>query len=371
MHYPSRQPFVPVDYSATQLPTNDPITKWLYKIGQTAPGVEQRWAMQHGRYLSGLGANETQAPYAAKPDSYTRSLEKDDDVLGSGIFDSYGRQPTVNFELGVFADHPSLPGYIEREVQFSVSKDIADITSGADVVIVPAGGMTYQEKAGYPAPFDRQGPTPCPPHLEFAPAPFREDVYATLSPQAAMAAHYAPGPTFPVGPSAPGQPMPMPPAPPAPQPYPSVQSPMPVTQPLVPQTVIPIGTTYKPAQIPPSPVMMPIGAKSIVNVGTVVQRTPGPLKPAPAAPPMLPSKAVYHPAMMVRRQAAPAPVIPPARAPGPQPILQRAIGDDSTPAGWGTWLVGGAIVGTAAAIMYGTLKMKATPNRRRRRRSRR
>jgi hypothetical protein len=92
--------------------------------------------------------------------TFLRELEGEDDVYGSGIFDQSGRGPTVHATLGVFEDHPSLPGYVGREVQFAVSKEVADITSGADVVVVPGGGMSYQERGGKIVQYDRFGPTP-------------------------------------------------------------------------------------------------------------------------------------------------------------------------------------------------------------------
>lgn len=180
---PTFQPYVPVDYAAGQLPTRDPITKNLYRIGQTGPGTVRRWNMQHGRYLAGFGSNETQPAYAAKQDEYAQKLENEDDVKGSGIFDSYGRKATVHMDLGVFADHPSLPGYVDREVQFSVSKDVVDITSGADVVVVPAGGMTYQERGGVPVDFDGRTPGN---DLKFSRVTSSRDLYASTAPSAAV-----------------------------------------------------------------------------------------------------------------------------------------------------------------------------------------
>lgn len=174
---PTRQPYVPTGL----IPTKDPITSQLYKIGQVGPRTENRWMMQHGRFLSGFGSNDTQPAFAAKPDGYVESLEKDDDVYGSGVFDSYGRKPTVNPTLGVFADHPSIPGYIDREVQYAVSKDVVDITSGADVVVVPGGGLTYQERGGLPVPFDRTGEGPTRPSQYLEAGKKIDDVFIGLT----------------------------------------------------------------------------------------------------------------------------------------------------------------------------------------------
>lgn len=102
--------------------------------------------MEHGRYLSGFGSASPSGATGYDPayqDQHVYELEGQDDVYGSGIFDPKGRAGTANPDLGVFASHDSLPGYIAREVPFTVSRDVTDITDDADVVIVPGGGMSY------------------------------------------------------------------------------------------------------------------------------------------------------------------------------------------------------------------------------------
>jgi hypothetical protein len=174
-----RPSFQPVSSSST--PTNDPITKHLATIGQITPRNEARWMMSHGRFLAGFGSNDTQPAYAAAQDGYVGSLEKDDDVNGSGIFDEYGRMPTVNATLGVFQDHPSIPGYIDREIEYSVNKEIVDIANGADVVTVAGGGLTYQERGGLPRPFDRAGTGPKRPDQYLTAGTNVEDVFVGLT----------------------------------------------------------------------------------------------------------------------------------------------------------------------------------------------
>jgi hypothetical protein len=70
-------------------------------------------------------------------------LEKEDDTFGSGIFDPGGRGGTANPNMGVFAAHYSLPGYVARDVPFHVMKDVTDITDDAQVVSIPGGGLYY------------------------------------------------------------------------------------------------------------------------------------------------------------------------------------------------------------------------------------
>lgn len=133
----------------------DPISSRLAWIGQDNPYTVGKYQQWHGRYLQGLdgveglgsmNVNEGDAEF--EHDDILASMEGDDDVYGSGIFDRPGRADTIHSTLGVFADHPSLPGYIGREVQFAVNPNIHDVANGADVVAVPGGGMAYVERNG-------------------------------------------------------------------------------------------------------------------------------------------------------------------------------------------------------------------------------
>jgi hypothetical protein len=106
--------------------------------------------MEQGRYLSGLGQDggrESNEETRSSDAEVTR-YEADDDVYGSGIFSSANAVPTVNPNLGVFKDNPSLPGYVGRQRPFTVDSEVKDITDDAQVVEVPGGGMAYVERDG-------------------------------------------------------------------------------------------------------------------------------------------------------------------------------------------------------------------------------
>jgi hypothetical protein len=148
----SRDPAMEAYYGRPK--TNDFIVGNLPFIGQAAPLVRERMRAAHGRYLSGVegfsgdsvdGGTGTDPVYESEA---LDELENQDDVFGSGIFDKPGRGPTANQSMGVFASHYGLPGFVAREVPFTVSKDITDITDNADVVMVPGGGMTFAEVRG-------------------------------------------------------------------------------------------------------------------------------------------------------------------------------------------------------------------------------
>jgi len=130
-----------------RLHDNDPISCKLALVGQINPSIAERFALSTGRAVAGFGmVAEEYLP--ERREEAVDDLEKEDDVYGSGIFDRSGREGTVHADMGVFADHPSLPGYVGREVDFAVSKDIADIVNGAEVVGLPTGGMAYVERGG-------------------------------------------------------------------------------------------------------------------------------------------------------------------------------------------------------------------------------
>jgi hypothetical protein len=132
----------------------DPISSKLPLIGQDNPYTIARYEREHGRYLSGLGSeglgmNPNEGDAEFEHEDLTLELERDDDVYGSGIFDKPGRSDTIHSTLGVFGDHPSVPGYVGREVEFAVSQEVHDVANGADIVVVPAGGMAYVERGGH------------------------------------------------------------------------------------------------------------------------------------------------------------------------------------------------------------------------------
>lgn len=149
---PSNQPYT------GSLDNPDPMSRSLALLGQESPALAQQHAAEHGRFLSGMGAAEppkSPAKAALPPAQRDQDdvadyadvvdMEAQDDVLGSGIFDPSGRPATVNPDLGVFEARYSLPGYHAREVPFTVNHEIRDISSGADVVGIPSGGLNYVE----------------------------------------------------------------------------------------------------------------------------------------------------------------------------------------------------------------------------------
>jgi hypothetical protein len=141
-----------------ELTNTDPISSVLARTGQESRATRDRYMREHGRFYSGLGSDVSlDDPFPGNPNAgdlfYSDNeamdaLEAEDDVAGSGIFDQPGRRSTIHSTLGVFADHPSLPGYAAREQPFAVSQDVTDPIHHADVVYLPAGGMTYVERGG-------------------------------------------------------------------------------------------------------------------------------------------------------------------------------------------------------------------------------
>lgn len=67
-------------------------------------------------------------------------LSAADDTVGNGLFDPSGSHGNVHPDYGVFADHQALPGYIARE-QFYARSEVKDLTTGDDVMFVPAGAV--------------------------------------------------------------------------------------------------------------------------------------------------------------------------------------------------------------------------------------
>jgi len=157
-------------------------------IGSDTPHNVERYQMAHGRHLAGLGNIGADGGVQASDepdwsDRATRELEGDDDVVGSGIFDEAGSPATVNRRLGVFADDPSIPGFIARNPPFTVNHEVKDV-NGAQVVEVPAGGMSYVEVDGRLAP-PALWPKPPSQATQYGPVPWRPSSHQVgLSPQA-------------------------------------------------------------------------------------------------------------------------------------------------------------------------------------------
>ncbi len=170
-----------------------PISRELPLTGQLNPADRDRAAAEHGQYLSGLGGapvNPTTDPVVAEnlveqaEHAEIYDLEQQDDVLGSGIFDPHDRGGTANRNAGVFASKNSLPGYLAREVPFQISTEVTDLSDGAAVVTVPAGGMAYVEQGGQLRDMHSVGPVPQPPVLPPVPQTTRNEPYAHTGPAA-------------------------------------------------------------------------------------------------------------------------------------------------------------------------------------------
>ncbi|MBW2672274.1 MAG: hypothetical protein JRD89_02510 [Deltaproteobacteria bacterium] len=201
-------------HQLTEAPLVDPspISRDLELTGELTGPDRARMAAEHGRYLSGVDNMSTQSDprenlVEKAEHAEVFDMEAQDDVLGSGIFDPYHRGGTANRNAGVFASKNSLPGYLAREVPFTASTEVTDLTDGAAVVTVPAGGMAYVERDGHLADMNYPGPIPQPPVLAPVALTTRDEPYAMTGPaspqgwdvdtllQAADAAPYGVPPT--------------------------------------------------------------------------------------------------------------------------------------------------------------------------------
>lgn len=133
----------------------------LAHLTSSNPDTVTTMKKRYGRYLSGFGSEDMSGSTGYDPayqGQHLYDLEKEDDTFGSGIFDPGGRGGTDNANMGIFAGHYSLPGFVARDVPFRVMKDVTDITDGAQVVSIPGGGMLYVADERR-----RQGAAPSPP----------------------------------------------------------------------------------------------------------------------------------------------------------------------------------------------------------------
>jgi hypothetical protein len=101
-----------------------------------------RYAGTRGRALAGVNTMNAEPikDYANELDL----LQVADDVTGNGMFDPPGTQGNVHPDYGIFADHQSLPGYIDREMFYSAS-EVRDATTGQPVMYVPGGAVAIDE----------------------------------------------------------------------------------------------------------------------------------------------------------------------------------------------------------------------------------
>lgn len=161
----------------------DYIGRNLSHLISSSPQTVEDMRKTYGRYLSGFGSEDMSgaAGYDARyQEQHTYDLEAEDDNFGSGIFDESGRGGTSNSDMGIFAGHYAWPGYLAREVPFTVSRDVTDITDDAAVVAVPGGGMFYVEKDGRLGGAAVTGPVNRPPQIEPAADTTYDQVYVGL-----------------------------------------------------------------------------------------------------------------------------------------------------------------------------------------------
>ena len=162
----------------------DELAQQIPHLGGQNPATVERMRKNYGRYLSGFGGESPDGAVGYDPRYQGQEiydLEGEDDTFGSGIFDPEGRGGTANANMGVFASHDSLPGFIARDVPFTVQNDVTDITDNAAVVSVPGGGMAYVEKNGRPGGAAVMGPTWRPPQIEPAGYTRHDQVYAFMN----------------------------------------------------------------------------------------------------------------------------------------------------------------------------------------------
>jgi hypothetical protein len=101
----------------------------------------------YGRQLQGLGSTPGGVTNMLSADPGIKNypneldiLQVADDVNGNGVFDPFGSHGNIHPDYGVFADHQSLPGYIER-TQFYTPSEVIDVTTGGNVMYVPSGAV--------------------------------------------------------------------------------------------------------------------------------------------------------------------------------------------------------------------------------------
>jgi len=105
------------------------------------------YAGAHGRHLAGLGTMDIDSINAEGIQNYPNELAilaDSDDVVGNGVFDPHGSHGNVHADQGVFQDHLSLPGYIDRE-RFYAPSEVIDATTGRPLMYVPGGAVPIDD----------------------------------------------------------------------------------------------------------------------------------------------------------------------------------------------------------------------------------
>jgi hypothetical protein len=288
-------------------------------MGETSPRFRQRVASQYGRNLAGLGESEGYDGDSTYRDDLLEKIQREDDTYGSGVFDPPGHAPTVNGEDGVFEDNPNLPGYLGRETPFRPSSEIESIPSGAQVMTVPAGGMTWGGRLIGGGVIPTVLPTtPIPGHpLAYSPTTTSAVEPVLDVPSVSTVSNNAIMPLRPM-------------APPMVSAFPQVQS--------VPTTI------YDPATRRPGHVAM---------VPTTEYQPPS-MRPMTVSASGIRAPIFTPPARLVAASAIRprAPMVP------MQVRSMKGFGDDDSSPGVMPYIVGGALLGASIAILRSVMKSK-------------
>ncbi len=100
------------------------------------------YASAHGRHLAGV--EDMNAEGIEVYPNELDQLSAADDTAGNGVFDPNDSHGNVHPDEGVFADHQSLPGYVDREVFYSPS-EVSDLPGGGLTMYVPGGAVAFQQ----------------------------------------------------------------------------------------------------------------------------------------------------------------------------------------------------------------------------------
>jgi len=121
-----------------------PIDTWPSGLG---PGYPV-YASAHGRNLAGMDSSNFDRKNAEGIETYPNELNAlsvSDDIVGNGVFDPNDTHGNIHPEDGIFQDHQSLPGYIDRD-KFYAKSEVRDLTQpNAYTVYVPGGAVSFQE----------------------------------------------------------------------------------------------------------------------------------------------------------------------------------------------------------------------------------
>lgn len=143
------------------------------------------YAGSWGRNLAGLGSmdwniDDVNAEGIKDYPNELDTLMAADDVVGNGVFDPNGSHGNIHPDQGVFQDHQSLPGYIDRDMFYAPS-EVTDATTGRQVMYVPGGAVAIDQAQR--RAFDERLLWELPPGVspwEPSPAPFQNTMNIPL-----------------------------------------------------------------------------------------------------------------------------------------------------------------------------------------------